>query len=177
MPCSCPCSCPWPFPCPCPCSCPCLCLCPYFVPKPHPSPALTYWGQGVVCVWFGIPFLSDFGTFLVTILSILGVGVPKGARVPKRVKNGHTKPKESIPKWSPFWDRFPTCCAQFFHHFLGTLLRRLFDHLWSPRAPNWDPFGDHFGDFWGQGCKSAKRTLAAARALFSTVQGVKFGIH
>ena len=66
FPCSlCPCSCPCSFPCPCPCSCPCLCLCPYFVPKPHPSPSLTYWGQGVVCVWCGIPFLSDFGTFLV----------------------------------------------------------------------------------------------------------------
>ena len=100
-----------------------------------------------------------------------------GPRSKKGGTTGHTKPKESIPKWSPFWARFRTCCAQFFHHFLGTLLRRLFDHLWSPRAPNWDPFGDHFGDFWGQGCQSAKRTPAAAGALFSRVQGVKFGIH
>ena len=107
----------------------------------------------------------------------MGLGGPGGSKDPKRVKTGDTKPKESIPKWSPFWDRFPTCCAQFFHHFLGTRLRKLFDHLWSPRAPNRDPFGDHFGDFWGQGCQSAKRTLAAARALFSRVQGVKFGIH
>ena len=105
----------------------------------------------------------------------MGPGGPDGSKVQKWVKTGHTKPKERIPKWSPFWDRFPTCCAQFFHHFLGTLLRRLFDHLWSPRAPNWDPFGDHFGDFWGQGCQSAKRTLAAAGALFSRVHRVKLG--
>ena len=107
----------------------------------------------------------------------MGPGGPDGSKVQKWVKTGHTKPKESIPKWSPFWARFPTCCAQFFHQLLGPLLRRFFDHFWSPRAPNWDPFGDLLGDFWGQGCQSAKRTLAAAGALFSRVQGVRFGIH
>ena len=119
--------------------------------NPHPSPSLTYWGQGLVCVWFGIPFLSDFGTFLLTVLSILGVWVPKGARVPKRVKNGHTKPKESSPKLEAFLTYFRTCRAQFFHQLFGPFLRRSVDHFWCPGAPKWAPFWDVFGDCLGQG--------------------------
>ena len=101
--------------------------------------------------------------------------MPKEARVPKRVKNGSDKPKETSPKWEPFLTYFPTCRAQFFHQLFGPFLTRPVDHFWRPGSPKWGPFWDVFGDFLGLGWKSAKRIPAAAGAVFSRVHGVKFG--
>jgi len=129
-----------------------------------------------VCLFWD-PFLSDFGIFLLTDLSILGVWVPKGARVPKRLENGSDKPKETSPKLEQFLTYFPTCWAQCFHQLFGPFLTRSVDHFWCPGAPKWAPIWYVNGDCLGQGRKSAKRTLAAAGALFSRVQGVRFGTY
>ena len=54
------------------------------------------------------------------------------------------------------------------------ILVSFFGPFWGPK---WGPFWDIFGDCLGQGVKSAKRTPTAAGALFSRVQGVRFGTH
>ena len=143
----------------------CPCHVPVLVPVPAPLSLLTSWSLplSLLCsktppqplpdiswsrgrarsVWD--PFFSDFGTFLVTFLSILGVWVPKGARVPRRVKNGHGKPKESHPKLDPFLTYFRTCRAQFFHQLFGPFLTRPVDQFFGPRVSQMGPI---FGRFW-----------------------------